>query len=84
MPAGHTPVAPSSGSAYYPTSAGYPTGTASVPDASTVASVKPPVGTGTAAPSGTKPPYPEFTGAASGLKVGSALAGVGAVAALLL
>jgi len=64
-------------SAYYPTTAV----SSLVPEASTVGTI------GTAAPSGTgatSPPLPEFTGAASGFKVGGALAGVGAVAAFLL
>lgn len=66
-------------------SAYYPTSTPLVPAGSTTVSGKPPaMGTGTAAPSGTRPPVPEFSGSASGLKVGSALAGVGAIAALLL
>ncbi|EUC36061.1 hypothetical protein COCCADRAFT_89192 [Bipolaris zeicola 26-R-13] len=82
---GHTPVAPSSGSAYYPTTvAVYPTSTPLVPEASTVISGAPPAVSGTAAPTGTGAPIPEFTGAASSIKVGSALAGLGAVAALLL
>ena len=89
----HTPVAPSMSSAYYPTTAPMApssapvmggTGVPMVPDASSVGTM--PVASGTAAPSGsgTGAPYPEFTGAASGLKVGGALAGVGAVAALFL
>ena len=75
-----------------PTGTGYPL----VPDASSVmvpvaggtgypAGV--PAASGTAAPSGTgagSAPYPEFTGAAAGLKVGGMMAGVGAFAALLL
>ena len=83
-------------SAYYPTTtpmAATPsspapvmggTGVPMVPDASSVGTM--PVASGTAAPSGsgTGAPYPELTGAASGLKVGGALAGVGAVAALFL
>ena len=90
----HTPIAPSSMSAYYPTtSAMSASATPLVPEASTVVSGMPPAGTGypvapigsgTAAPSGTGAPYPEFTGAASGFKVGGALAGVAGVAALLL
>jgi hypothetical protein len=82
-------------SAYYPTtSPSFPapvmggTGVPMVPDASSVGTGYPmvPIATGTAAPSGsmTRPLVPEFTGAASGFKVGGALAGVGAVAALLL
>ncbi|KAF2624109.1 hypothetical protein BU25DRAFT_450804 [Macroventuria anomochaeta] len=85
----HTPSAPASlavtAPAPYPTgSAGVPpvvpTGTALTPLASEVAS-------GTAAPSGTgaySAPVSEFTGAASNLKVGGMVAGVGAVAALFL
>ena len=89
----HTPIAPSSMSAYYPTtSAMSASATPLVPEASTVVSGMPPAGTGdpvapigsgTAAPSGTGAPYPEFTGAASGLTVCGALAGVGTIAALL-
>jgi hypothetical protein len=78
-------------SAYYPSGTGYPL----VPEASSVGTGLPsgtgypmvPVASGTAAPTGTgaySAPLSQFTGAASGLKVGSALAGVGAVAALLL
>ncbi|KAL1792477.1 hypothetical protein ACET3X_008984 [Alternaria dauci] len=93
----HTPVAPSVSSAYYPTttplaatlssSAPVMGGTGvppTVPEASSVGTL--PIASGTAAPSGsgTGAPYPEFTGAASGFKVGGALAGVGAVAALFL
>jgi hypothetical protein len=69
-------------------------GTPLVPDASSVmvpvgggAGVPAPSGTGSAAPSGTGAagsPYPEFTGAASGLKVGGLMAGVVGVAAMLL
>jgi hypothetical protein len=76
MPTGSgSPLVPDASSVMVPVAggAGYPSG---VPAAS-----------GTAAPSGTGAagaPYPEFTGAASGLKVGGVLAGVGAVAALFL
>jgi hypothetical protein len=93
----HTPVAPSMSSAYYPTTTPMAatsapvmggTGVPMVPDASSVGTGYPmvPMPSGTAAPSGnmTVPPTPEFTGAASGFKVGGALAGVGAVVALLL
>ena len=93
----HTPVAPSMSSAYYPTTSAMAspsspvmggTGVPSVPEASSVGTGYPsvPVPTGTAAPSasGTAPSYSEFTGAASGFKVGGTLAGVGAIAALLL
>ena len=75
--AAHTPVAPSSVSAYYPITAV----SSLIPEASTVGTI------GTAAPTGTgatSAPYPEFTGAASNFKVGGALAGIGAVAAFLL
>ncbi|RMZ74219.1 hydrolase [Pyrenophora seminiperda CCB06] len=75
--AGHIPVAPTSMVPYYPTAV-----SSLVPEASTVGTI------GTIAPTGTgavtSPPVPQFTGAASGLKVGGALAGVGAVAAFLL
>ncbi|KAL6703568.1 hypothetical protein ACN47E_009513 [Coniothyrium glycines] len=90
----HTPSAPAgtgpapTGPAPYPTTASIhpsvPVGTGrpvETPLASTVGTIAPPAGTGTGASSA---PYPEFTGAASGLKVGGALAGVGAVAALFL
>lgn len=90
----HTPVAPSMSSAYYPTTAPMApssapvmggTGVPMVPDASSVGTGYA-MPTGTAAPTGsmTGPPPSEFTGAASGLKVGGALAGVGAVAAFFL
>ncbi|KAI8934977.1 hypothetical protein NX059_008643 [Plenodomus lindquistii] len=91
----HTPSAPGSyaptGAAPYPSSViapsvplggvGGPTGAPSVP----LGGVGSP--TGTASPSGTgaiTPPYPEFTGAASSLQVGSLMAGVGAVVAMML
>ncbi|KAF1938880.1 hypothetical protein EJ02DRAFT_514213 [Clathrospora elynae] len=91
----HTPVAPSSLAPYYPTTTPavvvpvVPTGTGvpAVPEVSTVGGTGVPVASGTAAPSGTgsaTAPYPLFTGAASSLKIGGALAGVGAVAAFFL
>ena len=93
----HTPIAPSMSSAYYPTTTPMAatsapvmggTGVPMVPDASSVGTGYPmvPMPSGTAAPTGnmTGPPPSEFTGAASGLKVGGALAGVGAVVALFL
>jgi hypothetical protein len=85
----HTPSAPASlavtAPAPYPTGSAalppvVPTGTALTPLASEAAS-------GTAAPSGTgaySAPVSEFTGAASGLKLGGVAVGVGAFAALFL
>ncbi|KAF2847195.1 hypothetical protein T440DRAFT_214612 [Plenodomus tracheiphilus IPT5] len=91
----HTPSAPGvvapTGPAPYPTSAvvvvpsvpagtGYPSSVATPLGGTGVPS-------GTAAPSGTgasSAPYPEFTGAASSVKVGGLMAGVGAVVAMLL
>ena len=76
MPTGSgSPLVPDASSVMVPVAggAGYPTGA--------------PVASGTAAPTGTGAagaPYPEFTGAASGLKVGGLMAGVAGVAALLL
>ncbi|CAO2650888.1 Nn.00g091850.m01.CDS01 [Neocucurbitaria sp. VM-36] len=96
-PSAYAPTAPapypttgySSAPAPVPSGTGYP----SVPEASEY-SAPPPAGTGypvmpsgTASPSGTgasSAPYPEFTGAASGLKVGGVMMGAAGVAALFL
>ncbi|KAH7117126.1 hypothetical protein B0J11DRAFT_583819 [Dendryphion nanum] len=91
----HTPSGPGkpgpTAPAPYPTSgAPYPSSKVSSKPSS---AVKPyptapaPSGSGVPKPSGTgaySPKPPQFTGAASGLKVGGALAGVGAVAAFFL
>ncbi|KAH7392502.1 hypothetical protein BKA66DRAFT_567840 [Pyrenochaeta sp. MPI-SDFR-AT-0127] len=98
-PSAPAPVAPTAPAPYpttgypvapVPSGTGYP----SVPEASEY-SAPPPAGTGystrvpagSAKPTGTgasSVPYPEFTGAASSLKMGGVVAGVGAVAALFL
>lgn len=88
-PSAPAPVAPTA-PAPYPTT-GYPvapvpsgTGYPSVPEASEYSTRVP---AGSAKPTGTgasSAPYPEFTGAASSLKMGGVAAGVGAVAAFFL
>jgi hypothetical protein len=83
----HTPSAPASLAVTAP--APYPTGSAATPVVPTGTGVSTPLASeiGTAAPSGTgaySAPPSEFTGAASHVKVGGFVAGVGAVAALFL
>ncbi|KAJ4330862.1 hypothetical protein N0V87_009624 [Didymella glomerata] len=83
----HTPSAPASLAVTAP--APYPTGSAVTPVVPIGTGVSTPLASqvGTAAPSGTgaySAPVSEFTGAASHAKVGGFVAGVGAVAALLL
>jgi hypothetical protein len=80
----HIPSAPVSLAVTAP--APYPTGGASYAVVPTGTALTP-LASGAAAPSGTgaySAPASEFTGAASGLKVGGMVAGVGAVAALFL
>ncbi|KAJ4985353.1 hypothetical protein SVAN01_09108 [Stagonosporopsis vannaccii] len=84
----HTPSAPASLAVTAP--APYPTGSgAAVPPVVPTGTVLTPLPSevGTVAPSGTgaySAPVSEFTGAASNVKVGGFVAGVGAVAALFL
>ena len=85
----HTPSAPVSLAVTAP--APYPTGSAAyppvVPTGTALTPLASEAGSGTVAPSGTgaySAPVSEFTGAASNLKVGGVVAGVGAVAALFL